>query len=139
MSLYPVSIEKEIQLTERMKKWNVSESDIRETFVRAQGRGGQKVNKTSSCVMLVHIPTGISVKCQAGRSQAMNRFIARRILLDKIEGMQMGKMSAERQRIEKIRRQKKRRSRRGKEKMLKTKHERGEVKQMRKSPRADSE
>lgn len=139
MSLYPVSLEKENQLAERMKKWNVSESDIRETFVRSQGKGGQNVNKTSSCVMLVHIPTGISVKCQTERSQGMNRFIARRILLDKIEAMQMGKMSAERQRIEKIRRQKKRRSRRGKEKMLKTKHERGEIKQMRKPPKMDSE
>ena len=139
MSLFPVSHEKEKQLLERMLKWNVREADIRETFVRSQGKGGQNVNKVSSCVMLVHIPTGISVKCQTERSQAMNRFIARRLLLDKIEGMQLGKMSAERQRIEKIRRQKKRRSRRGKEKMLKTKHERGEIKQMRKSPRVDSE
>ncbi|MBI4970733.1 MAG: peptide chain release factor-like protein [Candidatus Omnitrophica bacterium] len=139
MSLYPVSCEKEKQLLERMRKWNVLESDIRETFVRAQGRGGQKVNKTSSCVMLVHIPTGISVKCQTERSQAMNRFIARRLLLAKIEERELGRLSTERQRREKIRRQKKRRSRRGKEKMLKEKHERGEIKEMRRLPKPDSE
>lgn len=137
MSLYPVSPEKEKKLLERMKKWDVREDDIHETFVRAQGRGGQKVNKTSSCVMLVHIPSGISIKCQSERSQAMNRFIARRLLLDRIEERELGRKSAERQRIEKIRRQKKRRSRRGKEKMLKTKHERGEIKEMRRPPRAE--
>jgi len=137
MSLYPVSPQKEKQLIERMKQWGVCEEDIQETFVRAQGRGGQKVNKTSSCVMLVHLPTGISIKCQSERSQAMNRFIARRMLLDKIEEKELGRMSLERQRIEKIRRQKKRRSRRGKEKMLKAKHERGEIKEMRRTPRVE--
>lgn len=137
MSLYPVSPEKEQQLLERMKKWNLREEDIRENFVRSQGKGGQKVNKTASCVMLVHIPSGISIKCQKERSQAMNRFIARRMLCDKIEARELGRMSAERQRIEKIRRQKKRRSRRGKEKMLKNKHERGVIKEMRKPPKME--
>ena len=138
MSLYPVSIEKERRLLERMKQWNVRESDIRETFVRAQGRGGQKVNKTSSCVMLEHIPTGIAVKCQTERSQAMNRFIARRMLLDKIESRELGRQSTERQRIEKIRRQKKRRSRKSREKMLRLKKERGELKELRRQPKEDS-
>ena len=94
------------------------EADIDETFVRGSGPGGQHVNKTSTCVMLVHGPTGISVRCQASRSQGLNRFYARRLLLDKIERQQLGKASAAQQEAEKIRRQKRRRSRRAKAKML---------------------
>jgi len=99
----------------------IREDDIREQFIRAQGRGGQKVNKTSACVYLKHIPTGIEVKCQSARSQALNRFLARRILVNKIESLFLGRESAERKEIEKIRRQKRRRSRRAKDKMLKDK------------------
>lgn len=137
MSLYPVSTAKELALLERMKRWGVREADIEETFVRAAGRGGQKVNKTSSCVMLHHQPTGIRVKCMIDRSQAMNRFLARRLLLDQIEKRELGRASAERQRIEKIRRQKRRRSRRGKEKMLRAKHERAQIKERRRPPKPE--
>ena len=106
MSLFIVSPEKEKALTARMERLGVSESDFQETFIRSSGPGGQKVNKTSSCVYLVHLPTGLSVKCQRERSQAMNRFLARRLLLDRIERLQRGIVSAERERIEKIKRQK---------------------------------
>lgn len=68
--------------------------------------------------MLVHCPTGIQVKCQSTRQQGLNRFIARRLLLDKIEEMRTGQVVAEQARIQKIRRQKRKRSRRAKEKML---------------------
>ena len=93
-------------------------SDLRESFVRSGGHGGQNVNKTATCVLLVHEPTGLQVKCQTTRQQGLNRFIARRLLLDKIEALRTGHVASERARIEKIRRQKRRRSRRAKERML---------------------
>ena len=114
-----------------MASLGVAESDLRETFVRSSGPGGQKVNKTSSCVQLVHIPTGLSVKCQRERSQALNRFLARRLLLDRIEKLQKGVVEAEKDRLEKIRRQKRKRSKRAKEKMLEGKHRLSEKKGLR--------
>ena len=118
MSTFPVSPEKEQQLTQRMAALGVSESDIDETFVRSGGHGGQNVNKVATCVMLVHRQTGVSVKCQATRRQGLNRFLARKLLLDKIEKKKTGQVATERARIERIRRQKRKRSRRAKERML---------------------
>jgi protein subunit release factor B len=131
MNLFNVSPEKETALEARMGRLGVSEGDFRESFIRSSGPGGQKVNKSSSCVYLVHTPTGLSVKCQQERSQAMNRFLARRLLLDRIERLQRGMINAEKQRIEKIKRQKRRRSRRAKEKVLELKHMQSEKKTMR--------
>ena len=131
MSLFNVSAAKEKVLLDRMKKLGVAEKDIEETFVRSSGPGGQKVNKSSSCVFIRHIPTGLSVKYQRERSQALNRFLARRLLLDKIERMQKGLVSRERERIEKIRRQKRKRSKRAKDKMLADKHHQAGKKQLR--------
>ena len=108
-------------LHDRMERLDINESDIIERFVRSSGAGGQKVNKTSSCVYLKHIPSGIEVKCQKERSQALNRFLARRILTDKIEQVQLGRKSEEEKRIAKIKRQKRKRSKRAKEKILKAK------------------
>jgi len=118
MSAFPVSLEKETQLARRMTALGVREADIDESFVRSGGHGGQNVNKTSTCVMLLHRPTGLQVKCQATRQQGLNRFLARRLLLDKIEERQRGFVAARRAEIEKIRRQKRKRSRRAKERML---------------------
>ncbi len=116
--MQPVTQDKQTQLAARMIALGVNEADIEESFVRSGGHGGQNVNKTATCVMLLHRPTGLQVKCQTTRQQALNRFLARRLLLDKIEAQQKGFVSAERERIEKIRRQKRKRSRRAKEKML---------------------
>jgi len=127
----PISSEKEKALLERMARLGVVESDLRETFVRSSGPGGQKVNKTSTCVQLVHVPTGMTVKCQRERSQAMNRFLARRLLLDRIERLQRGVIEAERERAEKIRRQKRKRSKRAREKMLEAKRRQSEKKGLR--------
>ena len=107
-----VSIEKEKELLERMQRLGLSEGDLQETFIRSSGPGGQKVNKTATCVYLVHVPSGMSVKCQKTRSQAMNRFLARRILLERMERLQKGQADAERRRIEKLKRQKRKRSKR---------------------------
>ncbi len=127
----PISQEKEAALRQRMERLGVREEEFQETFIRSSGPGGQKVNKTSSCVYLVHRPTGLTVKCQQERSQILNRFVARRLLLDRIERLQTGLVSAERMRTEKIRRQKRRRSKRAKEKILEAKHLQSEKKSLR--------
>jgi protein subunit release factor B len=118
MTAFPVNPEKAQQLAQRMAALGVRESDIEETFVRSGGHGGQNVNKSATCVMLLHRPTRLQVKCQTTRQQGLNRFIARRLLLDKIEERQTGQVAAERAGIEKIRRQKRKRSRRAKARML---------------------
>ena len=115
---YPVTNKKGGSLLLRMSRLGIKEQDIVEKFVRSSGRGGQKVNKTSTCVYLKHVPTGVEVKMQRERSQALNRFLARRLLADKIERIILGRKSAEEQKRAKIRRQKRRRSKRAKEKML---------------------
>jgi len=132
MSIFGVSLEKEEALKERMVKLGIREEDLVEKFIRSQGHGGQNVNKTSTCVYLKHLPTGFEVKCQQERSQALNRFLARRLLSDKIENSILGKLSAEQQRREKIRRQKRKRTKRAQEKILAEKHRQSEKKQERK-------
>ena len=109
---------KQDELAQRMAASGVRESDIEEVFVRSGGHGGQNVNKTSTCVMLLHRPTGLQVKCQTTRQQGLNRVLARRLLLEKIEALQKGHSDQERARLEKIRRQKRRRSRGAKERIL---------------------
>jgi protein subunit release factor B len=118
MPMFNVSPEKESQLIAQMNRLGLREADIEEKFVRGSGAGGQKINKTSSCVYLLHKPSGIEVKCQRERSQTMNRFFARRELCDRIEQIVAGERSARQQAAEKIRRQKRRRSRRQKQRML---------------------
>jgi protein subunit release factor B len=118
MGMFPVSAAKESELKAKMEALNIRDADIEESFVRSGGKGGQKVNKTSTCVYLKHVPTGVEVKCQEERSQGLNRYRARVILAKKIEEMIKGSESEERMRREKIRRQKRKRSKRAKEKML---------------------
>jgi protein subunit release factor B len=137
MGKFPVSEQKEAELYRRYAALGVREQDIDETFTRSGGHGGQNVNKTSTAVMLTHRPTGLQVRCERERSQGLNRFIARRLLLDKIEERQRGFAAAERARIEKIRRQKRKRSRRARQRMLEAKARRAQKKQFRVKVRAD--
>ena len=131
---FNVRKDKEEALKTRMDSLGIKETDLEEKFIHSSKKGGQKVNKTSACVYLKHKPTGIEVKCQKERSQALNRFLARRILVNKIESLVMGRKAEARKEIEKIRRQKRKRSRRAKEKMLRYKKMRSEKKKLRKSP-----
>jgi protein subunit release factor B len=137
MSAFPVNPEKTAAFAQRMAALGVREADIEESFVRSGGHGGQNVNKTSTCVMLLHRPTGLQVKCQATRQQGLNRFLARRLLLDKIEARQQGFVDAARAKMEKIRRQKRRRSRRAKARMLEDKSHHAAKKQSRSSANWD--
>jgi protein subunit release factor B len=134
---FGVSSQKNKALRDKMETLGIREEDLVEKFIRSRGAGGQNVNKVSTCVYLKHVPTGVEVKIQKERSQAMNRFLARRRLAEKIENMIAGKASEEQQRREKIRRQKRRRSRRAKEKMLRDKKLQAEKKKLRAGPEHD--
>ena len=125
------------KLHTRMEKLQILEKDLAEHFIRGSGSGGQKINKTSSCVQLNHAPSGIEIRCQKTRSQADNRFWARRDLCERIEEITLGEKSAKQQAIEKVRRQKRRRSRRAKAKMLDAKTKQGSKKKLRGRVRPD--
>lgn len=137
MSILPVSLEKQEQLAARMAALGVREADLEESFVRSGGHGGQNVNKVATCVMLLHRPTQLRVKCQTTRQQGMNRLLARRMLLDKIEALQTGFVTEKRDAAEKIRRQKMRRSRRSKARMLANKAHNATKKGLRKRVTGD--
>jgi len=135
---FPVSESKQRELLHRMEALGISEEDLEEKFVRSSGRGGQNVNRVSTCVMLRHIPSGTMVKCQKARTQGLNRYYARRILVERMEEEIRGIESERQKRIEKIRRQKRKRSKRAKEKMLEEKHKQAEKKRLRAKVRMNS-
>jgi protein subunit release factor B len=126
---FPVSSDKVRELRERLDRLGIRDEDLDEQFVRSGGKGGQNVNKVATCVVLVHLPSGMRIKCQQERSQGLNRYLARKLLADKIEAERLGRQSAQEQEFERIRRQKRRRSRRSKARMLADKHARSTVKQ----------
>jgi protein subunit release factor B len=126
--------DKEAALAARLAGLGVRPEDLVEKFIRAGGPGGQNVNKTSTAVYLKHVPSGIEVKMQQERSQALNRFLARRALADKLEARLRGAQSAEAARVAKLKRQKRKRSRRAKEKVLAAKSMQAEKKAARAAP-----
>jgi peptide chain release factor len=138
--VFPVSQEKYSALRRRMLGLGIREDDLQESFVTSQGKGGQNVNKVATCVVLFHAPSGLRIKCQQERSPGMNRYLARKLLADKIEEAKLGAESRRVQEFERIRRQKRRRSRRSKNRMLADKHARSTTKTLRsKVGRADSD
>ena len=108
---FGVTERKVVEIEQRMKKCKLSEKDLEEKFVRSRGAGGQKVNKTSTCVHLRHVPSGLAVKMQKSRSQGLNRYYARKRLCEMLENKLLGKESPEAKRLSKIRKQKDRRRR----------------------------
>lgn len=129
-----VSPEKQAALEERMAALRISEADLVEKFVLGSGAGGQKINKTSSCVYLKHLPSGLEMKCQANRSREMNRYQARQDLCDAIEGRRRDKALAQQQEMEKLRRSKRPRSQRSKQRSVVEKRQNSQKKSMRRSP-----
>ncbi len=133
----PVSPEKQSALERKMQELGVTEEQLLEKFVRGSGAGGQKINKTSNCVFLKHLPSGVAIKCQMDRSREMNRFLARRELCDQLEAIREGRAVAKTQAIEKMRRQKRPRSRRSKQRSVADKRILSQKKSMRRSPSGD--
>lgn len=128
---------KRAELDAHMQREGIEEADLVERFVLGSGSGGQKLNKTSSCVYLKHVPSGVEIKCQRTRSRELNRYYARRELCEKLETRRLGAASQRQQAIEKIRRQKRRRSRRAKQRMLDDKRLHGQKKARRRPVDAD--
>jgi len=125
---FPVSDTGLTKLRRRMEALGLAESDFEESFIRSSGPGGQNVNKVATCVVLKHKSSGLTVRCQRERSQALNRFLARRQMVDELERRKLGAASAVEQKIWKIRKQKARRGRRAKARMLDDKHHHAEKK-----------
>lgn len=132
-----ITSETQAKLETRMERLGILDQDLDEHFIRGSGSGGQKINKTSSCVQLIHRPSHIEIRCQKTRSQADNRYWARRELCERIEEKVLGEKSKKQQAAEKIRRQKRRRSRRAKAKMLDAKSKQGQKKKLRGSVRPE--
>jgi protein subunit release factor B len=122
------------ELKLRMQRLGVNEADLEEKFILGSGSGGQKINKTSSCVYLKHPPSGIEIKCQKTRSRDLNRLYARRELCERLEEKLLSEKSEKRQKQEKLRRQKRKRSKRAQEKVLEIKKRLSEKKHLRKPP-----
>ena len=131
MSQWTVTTDKEALLAQRLTTAGLREEDIDETFVRSSGPGGQNVNKTATCVLLVHRPSGLQVKCQTTRLQGLNRFLARQLLLEKVLAQRRTERAAERDRVEKLRRQKRPRSRGAQQRILADKAHRSATKSSR--------
>lgn len=129
-----ISKEKKDELETRMARLGIHEADLIEKFILGSGSGGQKINKTSSCVYLKHIETGIEIKCQAERSRDLNRYRARQKLCEALEAIVFKEKSKAQQQAEKIRRQKQRRTRRQKQKILEHKSRHSDKKALRQPP-----
>jgi protein subunit release factor B len=133
----PITSDKLAALEQRMAALGIAEADLLEKFVRGSGAGGQKINKTSNCVFLKHLPTGVCIKCQMDRSREMNRLLARRELCEQLEAIREGKTVAKTQAIEKMRRTNRPRSRNSKNRTVADKRNLSQKKSMRRSPSGD--
>ena len=122
------------KLAARMLGLGINEANLVEKFILGSGRGGQKLQKTASTVYLKHLPSGLEIKCQYSRSREDNRYFARERLCEKLHAILCDEKTKEQQKIEKINRQKKRRSRKAKQKILDEKLKQSKLKILRKKP-----
>lgn len=129
---FGITLSKQKELENKFKKLNIKESDIIEKFIYSSGKGGQNVNKVSTCVYLKYIPLNIEIKCQKYRKQLLNRYVSRKMLAEEIENRLLGEKSKKQKEIEKIRRQKRKRTKRAKEKILEAKRLNSQKKENRK-------
>jgi len=129
-----ITNEKWDELRRRMERLGIAEGDLIEKFIIGSGRGGQNLQKTSSCVYIKHVPTRIEVKCQKSRSRDMNRYFARQSLCERIETDILKIKTAKVHAVEKLRRQKKKRTKRAQEKVLENKRQRSTLKGLRQQP-----
>jgi protein subunit release factor B len=111
-----------------MENVNLRDEDLRESFARSSGAGGQHVNKVSTAVTLTHLPSGLSVMVSDSRSQSMNRKIARERLAEKLKERLQARRLQARAATAKARRQKARRSPGEKRKLVEGKRRRSEIK-----------
>lgn len=137
MSEFPVPVDRASQIARRMARLGVGEEDLRESFVRSSGPGGQNVNKTATCVLLVHVRSGLQVKCQTSRQQGANRLHAREMLLDKLEELARVRRAERQAEAARRRYQKRKRSRAAKERMLADKARRSIKKEQRRQVRPE--
>jgi protein subunit release factor B len=129
MTGFPLQIEADVR--QRLGALGVAPGDVEERFVRGTGPGGQKINKTASTVWLQHRPTGVVVRCQAERSQAMNRARAWAELADKLEHRAQAAGEAAQAAREAERRRTRQKSRAQKARMIEAKKHRAHTKQAR--------
>ncbi len=118
---FGVSVSKQKDIEDKFIKYNIKDCDLVEKFIHSSGNGGQNLNKVATCVYLRYIPLNIEIKCQKYRTQLLNRYAARKKLIEEIEKKLFGEQSEKQKEIEKIRRQKRKRSKRAKEKVLEAK------------------
>ncbi|MCD4781922.1 MAG: peptide chain release factor-like protein [Candidatus Omnitrophica bacterium] len=138
MSKFGVTIDKHNEIRKLMRKAQVFEKDLKESFVHSSGPGGMNVNKVATCVVLEHNPTGITVKCQKERTQGLNRYHARLLLVKKIEKLRRTEAYYEQHEREKAKRRDRRRPQQLKEEVLKDKHLQSEKKALRKKIKVDA-
>ncbi len=134
---FGVSSAKEQALERRLQALGIREQDLVERFLRSRGPGGQNVNKVETGVYLRHIPSGIEVKMQQERSQALNRYRARQVLADRFEAAVLRRRTEKQAMIDRLRKQKRKRSKRAQEKVLAAKRRRAETKELRRPPFTD--
>ena len=130
-----MQVKKWDELRAQMHKLGIFETDLQEKFILGSGSGGQNLHKTASTVYIKHLPSGIEIKCQESRSRDDNRLYARRRLCEKYTEQILHEKTERRKASEKIRRQKRRRSRKAKQKMLDDKKQRSKIKTLRKPPK----
>lgn len=99
----------------------IKPEDLQEKFIRSRGKGGQNVNKVSTCVQLKHLPTGTTVRCEVYRTQKKNRELALQMLIEKLEKKEQARINKEISDKEKLRRTNRKKPRALKEKILKDK------------------